>query len=108
MGSGKWNELMREKELQKQVIELLSKSGAWFYHPREPKKGSDGIPDIVGCLNGKFFAIELKSPEFKNPENHLRPEQRKVLEKIKNAGGFTLVSNKLEEVVNFINLIRRL
>jgi len=99
---------MREKELQNQVIDFLSKSGAWFYHPRETKKGSDGIPDIIGCLNGKFFAIELKSPDVKKPENHLRPEQRKVLEKIKSSGGFVLVSNKLEEVVNFINLIRKL
>jgi Holliday junction resolvase len=99
---------MTEKELQSQVLDFLSKSGAWFYHPRETKKGTDGLPDIIGCLNGKFFAIELKSPEVKKPEDYLRPEQRKVLEKIKNSGGFILVSNKLEEVVDFINLIRRL
>jgi Holliday junction resolvase len=104
----KFWEKMTEKKLQSQVVELLSKSGAWFYHPRETKKGSDGIPDIIGCLNGKFFAIELKSPEVKNPENYLRPEQRKVLEKIKSSGGFVLVSNKLEEVIDFLNLIRRL
>jgi Holliday junction resolvase len=99
---------MTEKELQSQVVELLSKSGAWFYHPRETKKGTDGLPDIIGCLNGKFFAIELKSPFYKNPKRYLRPEQRKVLELINEAGGFTLVANKLEEVLKFINKLRRI
>jgi len=97
-----------ERDLQKVVFEFLRKAGAWFYHPRETRKGSDGIPDIVGCLNGKFFAIELKSPSYKDPAKHLRSEQRKVLELIKKAGGFVLVANRFEDVVEFINLIRRI
>ena len=95
-----------EKDLQRQVVEFLRKAGVWFYHPREGKKGTDGLPDIIGCCSGKFFAIELKTPEAKTPR--LRSEQVKVLEKIKEAGGFVLVANNLESVVNFINLIRRL
>jgi Holliday junction resolvase len=99
---------MSEKQLQKKVVEFLRKTGAWFYHPREWKKGTDGIPDIIGCLDGKFFAIELKNPEIKDPKKKLRPEQKNVINQIKQSGGFVLVTNDLNEVVKFINLIRRL
>jgi Holliday junction resolvase len=97
-----------EKDLQRKVLEFLKYTGAWFYHPRESKKGTDGLPDIIGCIQSKFFAIELKNPSFKSPEKKLRPEQIKQIEKIKKAGGFVLVSNNFEEIVNFINFIRRL
>ncbi len=96
---------MLEKDLQRKVIEFLKKTGAWFYHPRESKKGTDGIPDIVGCLNGLFFAIELKNPDGRIK---LRPEQERVLYEINEAGGFILVTNEFNEVVKFINKLRRL
>ena len=97
---------MSEKDLQRQVVKFLKKSGVWFYHPKEGKRGTDGLPDIIGCCNGKFFAIELKTPERKKVK--LRKEQVKVMDKIKEAGGFTLATNKFEDVVAFINLIRRI
>jgi hypothetical protein len=99
---------MDEKKLQKQVIEFLKYTGAWFYAPKESKKGTDGIPDIIGCIESKFFAIELKSPRYKDPERGLRPEQKIQIERIKEAGGFVLVTNDFEEVVRFINMIRRI
>ena len=94
---------MKEKELQKRVNKFLSQiPGLWFYHPRETKKGTDGLPDIIGCFNGRFFAIELKTPELKDAEKGLRPEQIKVINQIQNAKGKVLVTNDFEEVVKFI------
>lgn len=94
-----------EKKLQKQVVEFLRKANIFFYHPRETKKGTDGIPDLICCIKGLFLAIELKSPQYKNPASKLRKEQIKVKEKIESSGGIYIVSNDFEEIVEKVNLI---
>lgn len=94
---------MKEKDLQRMVNEFLRKANVFFYHPRETKKGTDGIPDIIACINGRFIAIELKSPELKNPEKHLRPEQETIRDKIIRSGGIYFISNDFDKIVDFIN-----
>ncbi len=47
-----------------------------------------GIPDFVGCANGRFFALELKSEK-----GRATPLQMKVLRDIEDAGGFARVMN---------------
>jgi len=42
-----------------QVIPYLKKLGAYFFI--KEAAAIRGIPDIIGCLNGYFFALELKS-----------------------------------------------
>lgn len=94
---------MRESDLQRQVNRILKQiPGLWFYHPRETKKGTDGIPDIIGCYRGKFFAIELKKPGGGDPTRQLRPEQREVLNRIQQAGGKIAVLSDVEDVIRFI------
>ena len=44
-----------------------------------------GIPDILGCYKGKFFAFELKVPPNKVKAGSL---QEHNLELIKKSGGF--------------------
>lgn len=46
-----------------------------------------GIPDMIGCLNGQFVALELKK-DAKAPIGKL---QVHILEKIADAGGFSAV-----------------
>ena len=42
------------------------------------------IPDIIGCSNGKFFALEVKASRNSNKTEM----QKHILEKIKRAGSF--------------------
>lgn len=60
-----------------------------------------GIPDIVGTVNGQFFALELKVG--KNKATLL---QQHVLKKIAEAGGFTDVTYP-ENLTETINHLRR-
>lgn len=97
---------MKEAQLQKVVNRILKQiPGLWFYHPRETKRGTDGIPDVIGCYQGIFFAIELKSPGG-DPRRKLRPEQRRVLEGIERAGGKIAVINNIDDLLNFIQSLR--
>jgi hypothetical protein len=43
-----------------------------------------GIPDIIGCVNGQFVALELK----KDSRSHADPLQGWVMRKILAAGGW--------------------
>lgn len=99
---------MDEKELQRRVNEFLRRANVFFYHPREGKQGTDGVPDVIGCCNSIFFAIELKSKRYKNAIKGLRKEQIEMIEKIKENGGFVLITNEFEEVVEFINKLKQL
>ena len=45
-----------------------------------------GMPDIIGCISGLFFSLELKATERDRPDER----QKYELNKIKEAGGIAL------------------
>ena len=51
--------------------------------------GKSGVPDIVGCYEGKFFGIECKAGA-----NKPTVLQEKNLRDIENVGGLSLVINE--------------
>jgi hypothetical protein len=74
-----------ERLLQAQVLRDLSKVKNLFCYKAQATSRR-GIPDIVGCVNGVFFALELKRKGGK-----VAPIQKYTLEEITNAGGLALV-----------------
>lgn len=54
-----------------------------------------GWPDIVGCVNGQFFGIELKVGAGSQSS-----VQRAVMNEIKEAGGVYHVVRSLDEVID--------
>jgi Holliday junction resolvase len=60
------------------------------------------VPDIVGCLRGKFFAIECKAGN-----NKPTPLQQKNIDAITKQGGLVWVVNEenLNEVTNILKAI---
>ena len=59
-----------------------------------------GLPDIFGCINGRFIALELKK-SGKEREDQL---QTYILERITKGGGlaFYLTPENFDEVLGFI------
>ena len=51
-----------------------------------------GSADLVGLLNGRFFALEVKTPT-----GRLRPEQKLWMELVRRAGGFAAVARSVDE-----------
>ncbi len=54
-----------EVKVKRKVVSLLKEMGAYNFFPVMSGYGRSGIPDIVGCYNGHFFAIECKAGDNK-------------------------------------------
>lgn len=78
-----------EKKVKDKVAKVLKQLGAYYFFPATGGYGRSGVPDIVGCYNGKFFGIECKAG--KNTTTAL---QELELEKIRKSGGIGLVVNE--------------
>lgn len=77
---------------QDKVLRFLKKQPGLYCFKKEAK-AIRGIPDIIGCWNGRFFAIELKKSSKEIEKNSDRIVlQRYTITKIKEAGGFAIFS----------------
>ena len=82
-----------EKEEIKFYLETI---GAWFTLPYMAGFGKSGVPDIIACIDGLFFGIEVKR-EGKEPT----PRQVERMNEIEKAGGFA-VAGTAAVVIAFI------
>ena len=78
-----------EKKVKNAVRKILDRLGIYHFMPPGMGLGRSGIPDIIGCKNGKFIAIECKAGKGK-----VTALQERELIAICNAGGFTFVVNE--------------
>lgn len=84
-----------EAKIQKEILAYLKKEvdGFWWKDAAGPYQ-QKGIPDIVGCRNGHFYAFEVKRPLL----GELTAIQRHTLEAINAAGGTAYVVTSVEDV----------
>jgi len=78
-----------EAKVKAQVIKQLKELGVYYFSPVTGGYGRSGVPDIVGCMNGKFFAIECKAG--KGVTTAL---QELNINLIKDNGGYAVVINE--------------
>ena len=50
-----------EKKVKQTIAKVLKEMGAYYFFPATGGYGRSGVPDIVGCYEGKFFGIECKA-----------------------------------------------
>ena len=81
--------LTPEAKVKKVVVRHLKLLGAYYFYPVTGGYGMSGVPDIVGCYNGKFFGIECKAGS-----NKPTALQSKNLTNIELAGGIAVVVNE--------------
>ena len=78
-----------EKKVKLKVVAVLKTFGAYYFYPVSGGYGTSGVPDIVGCLRGKFFAIECKAGKGKTTAL-----QDRNMEQIIAQGGVAIVVNE--------------
>lgn len=82
-----------EKDIVAAILRLLKNVPncfAWKEHGG--MYGTAGLPDIIFCLDGQFFAFEVKTPV-----GTLTKLQEGMIEKIKAAGGHAFVVRSVED-----------
>ena len=85
---------MLEKDITAAIMRRLKATPecfAWKTHGG--MYGTAGLPDIVCCLDGRFFAFEVKTPS-----GQLTKLQEHTLERIRVAGGRAFVVRSVEDV----------
>jgi hypothetical protein len=65
------------------------------YSPVQMGYGVVGVPDLVGCREGRLFAIEVKAP---GNEGRVTALQRLTLDAIAASGGLTCVATCVQDV----------
>jgi VRR-NUC domain len=80
-----------EAKVKHAIKRRLDSFGAWYFMPVAGLLGRVGVPDFVGCLNGRFFAIEAKADN-----GRVTRIQQRCLDAIAAAGGTALVVQGVE------------
>jgi hypothetical protein len=73
-----------EKTIVKGIKKMLDKEfpGVWYKIHGGPYQEA-GIPDIIGCYNGHFIGLEVKTPD---KANNVSERQQYQIERLRNAG----------------------
>jgi hypothetical protein len=78
-----------EAKVKRKVKAVLDELGAYHFFPLMGGFGRAGVPDIIGCYNGYFFAIECKAGS-----NKTTALQDRELATIRKAGGVAIIINE--------------
>ena len=78
-----------EAKVKTAVRKLLDSLNIYHFMPPANGFGRAGIPDIVGCMDGHFIAIECKAGK-----GQTTPLQDRELNAILNAGGTVFIARE--------------
>lgn len=88
-----------EGKVKDRVKKIMDSVGAYYFPAATHGYGRSGVPDYVGCLVGRFFAVECKAGD-----NTTTALQDRELMAIERAGGFAMVVNELNQDLLLLKL----
>jgi hypothetical protein len=91
-----------ETPLRKKILKRLREEGGFWYHPAGNPMTMAGIPDLIGCYEGRFVGLEVK-----RPGKPLTQLQAHTLKQIKAAGGVAAVVHSVEEAMTVLRSVTR-
>lgn len=90
---------MLEKDIVNKILRYLKTVPDCFcWKEHGGMYGTAGIPDIIACIGGRFFAFEVKTETGKTTAL-----QDATIRKILSCGGYAFVVRSVEEVRTAIN-----
>lgn len=78
-----------EAKVKKQIRQIIDECGAYYAMPIGTGYGQSGVPDFLICHKGRFIAVEAKAGKGKTTLL-----QEAHLERIRTAGGITMIINE--------------
>lgn len=95
------------KELEESIVKkicdyLKTVPNCWFFKVKGGAHQKKGVPDIIGCYKGSFFAFEVKRPGGKTTEL-----QQFHIERIQNAGGAAYMVDSVTMVQCYFKMVSK-
>lgn len=92
--------MVKEKTVQNNIRDKLDEEvgGYWSKIHGGPYQRS-GLPDLIGCVDGHFIGIEVKTPKRKHK---VTDNQAYVLKKIEANGGTAFVAWEPEQALELV------
>lgn len=87
-----------EQDIQRKILKYLETKHIYVVKVISASKA--GVPDILCCYQGKFLAIEVKTPNTRHNTSEL---QKYNISKIIGAGGKAIVAWDVKQVEEFID-----
>lgn len=79
---------------------LKDEPSIWLLKVHGSSFGRRGIPDIIGCLSGQMFALEVKRPSV----GRVSPSQMHNMMKMADAGAVVAVVESVEDALEVLGL----
>ena len=90
---------MKENDIVRAILKYLKTvPGCFAWKEHGGMYGTAGIPDIIACINGGFYAFEVKTPVGKTTAL-----QDATIRKIRKCGGQAFVVRSVDEVKELLN-----
>jgi Holliday junction resolvase len=87
----------KETGIMRQIEQYLRDNRIWFIRVNADAT-TVGVPDIIACYKGIMVGLEVKTPSGKPTEL-----QKRVIQAIKESGGWGGFPKSLEEAVELLN-----
>ena len=91
-----------EARLSRKIMGAIRSYGGFCFKVWGSEHMMAGLPDIIGCYDGKFFALETKMPAKRD---NTSPRQVRVMNLIHQAGGIAQVVCSSGEALRAIGAI---
>lgn len=94
-----------EGKVKREIKAIFDEFGIYWFCPATYGFGASGVPDFVGCVDGRFLAVEAKSKYTRHGVTRL---QQHNIDKIQANNGVALVVNEdnLDELRNTIKELK--
>lgn len=80
-------------------VSLRAKVGGLWIKTHGTQYAQQGVPDLLGCVEGVFFGLEVKVP---GKEKELTALQEETILEINKEGGFATMVTSIEEALEFV------
>lgn len=89
-----------ESRLSRKIRTALLSEGAFVFKVWGSAAMMAGLPDLIGCVQGRFFGFEVKMP---GKESNTSARQDFVHSLIRKAGGFVAIVSSKEEALDALD-----
>jgi hypothetical protein len=83
-----------EASLTRAIRGLLNSLNVFHWKEHGGLGSAPGVPDIVGCYQGRLLAIEVKAPK-----GVVSDHQQRFIDNINAAGGLAFVCRSVDDVI---------